>query len=172
MCILLGINMIFKICDSEELVLFANARYPGSTHDAAIWQISKVREHLTMNAGGSYILGDSGYPLEPWLLTPYRNPANDIEERYNTMHKRARNVIERTFGIIKSRFRCLLRHRVLHYDPAAAGKIIYAVLTLHNMCKKQNIPLDQDETVEVEVDTDDAEEGIFIIYYTFIVAHT
>lgn len=54
-----------------------------------------------------YFLGDSGYPCERRLLTPFRNPANNEEERYNTAHIRTRNTIERCIGVWKSRFRCL-----------------------------------------------------------------
>lgn len=45
MCILLEINITIKICNAEELVLFANAKYPESAYDAAIWKNSKAWEH-------------------------------------------------------------------------------------------------------------------------------
>lgn len=79
------------------------------------------------------VLGDSGYPLEPWLLTPIENAANNTPEgRYTLAHARARNCIERCFGSLKQRFRCLLKHRVLHYDPVKAANIIYSCAVLHN----------------------------------------
>ncbi|XP_026471873.1 putative nuclease HARBI1 [Ctenocephalides felis] len=134
------------ICDADERILFASSRYPGSTHDAAIWKVSTVRALLTHNADdGTYLL-DSGYPLEHCLLTPYRTPVGSTQEKYNKFHKKTRNVIERTFGVVKSRFRRLHRHRTLHYTPDVAGKIVYAVFTLHNICRVNNIPLDEELT--------------------------
>lgn len=38
------------------------------------------------------------------------------------------------------RFRCLLRHRTLHYHPTVAAKIIIACCVLHNKCKVAQIP--------------------------------
>ncbi|GBP95427.1 Putative nuclease HARBI1 [Eumeta japonica] len=59
-----------------------------------------------------------GYALRPWLQTPVANVrANTPEERYNKAFKCARANIERCNGILKMRFRCLLKHRVLHYAP-------------------------------------------------------
>lgn len=52
-------------------------------------------------------IGDSGYPLQPWLLTPILHPRNPHEERYNGSLTKTRVCVERAFGILKSRFRCL-----------------------------------------------------------------
>lgn len=43
------------------------------------------------------------------------------------------------------RFRCLLRHRTLNYDPVKAAKIIYSCAILHNMANfyKSNLPEDE-----------------------------
>lgn len=51
-------------------------------------------------------------------------------------------------GVLKNRFRCLLKDRVLHYDPLKAGQIINAVCVLHNMCVTANLDLDNDEQFE------------------------
>lgn len=38
------------------------------------------------------------------------------------------------------RFRCLLKHRALHYAPTIASKIINSCTVLHNMCVEENLP--------------------------------
>lgn len=73
--------------------------------------------------------GDSGYPLRPWLITPYRSP-NEEERRFNTAHAKARNCVERLNGVIKGIFRCLKVG--LNTTPQTAGKIINACTVLHN----------------------------------------
>lgn len=40
------INYYFKICDSDMVILVANARFPGSTHDSAAWASSAIRIKL------------------------------------------------------------------------------------------------------------------------------
>lgn len=94
----------------------------------------------------------SGYPLRPWLLTPLREvQPNSPEERFNNRLKSARSLIERCNGVLKNRFRCLLKHRVLHYSPHKAGLIINACVCLHNMCIDSNVPeAPPEEDIEID----------------------
>ena len=57
------------------------------------------------NLSNQIIPGDSGYPLEPFLMTPVRNATTAAEEQHNIAHTKTRVTIEQTFGILKSRFR-------------------------------------------------------------------
>ncbi|XP_068120917.1 all-trans-retinol 13,14-reductase-like isoform X2 [Hyperolius riggenbachi] len=70
--------------------------------------ISKTR--VQMAVPGLYLtafVGESGYPSLPWLLTPVLHPTTAPEQAYNLAHKKTRVVMERTFGVIKSRFRAV-----------------------------------------------------------------
>ena len=73
---------------------------------------------------------------------PFHNPATQQEEEYNVAHSRGRSVIERVNGNLKSRFRCLLKQRTLHYSPEAAAKITNACVILHNMCIDEKLEWD------------------------------
>ncbi|KAK3874518.1 hypothetical protein Pcinc_020538 [Petrolisthes cinctipes] len=42
--------------------------------------------------GGAHLLGDSGYPLEENLMTPFMQPGNHSEVNYNNSHKRTRMI--------------------------------------------------------------------------------
>lgn len=48
-------------------------------------------------------------------------------------------------------FRCILKHRFLHYHPEKTTKIINACTVLHNICITNDIPLPNDEGL-VELD--------------------
>lgn len=97
-----------------------------------------------------YILGDSAYPLSPYLLTPIVGAApNTPEGQYTRVFTRVRNTVERSIGLLKSIFRCLNSERVLHYKPTKAAKIIYASAILYNyMIDRRIIPYDIDFVAE------------------------
>jgi len=81
-----------------------------------------------------FTLGDSGNPLEPWLMNPlphYREGTRQF--KYTIKHCKARNVVERFFGVFKSVWRSLSYQWVLMYAPAMAGKIVNACAVFHNM---------------------------------------
>lgn len=96
-------------------------------------------------------LCDAGYALQPWLLTPIGDAVeNTAESRYNDAHISACNCIERCFGVLKQRFRCLLKHRTLHYKPVRAAKIVYSCVILHNIAIQNGDIADDDINTEVE----------------------
>lgn len=69
-------------------------------------------------------LGDSGYPLLPFLMTPKLNqPPRSPGALYTDAHVRARCSVERTIGVLKGRWRCLRKERGLHYSPEFAGNL-------------------------------------------------
>lgn len=101
--------------------------------------MSQVQTELEMcyNNGdhNSWLLGDSGYPQQPWLMTPILHAADDTPEgRYNVRHASTRNCVERCIGLLKTRFRCLLGERTLRYKPEKVGTIVAACVVLHNLC--------------------------------------
>ncbi|KAJ8974307.1 hypothetical protein NQ317_009547 [Molorchus minor] len=127
------------VCDYNLRILNINPQFPGSTHDSYIWRMSQVQAELErcFNNGdhNSWLLGDSGYPQQPWLMTPILHPiAGTPEEQYNNSHASARNCIERCFGVLKGKFRCLLGERVLRYSPEKVGTIAVSCAVLHNIC--------------------------------------
>ena len=117
-------------CDARLRLLNIVVKWPGSTHD------SYILEEMP-NCG--YLLGDSGYPLKPWLLTPVLNPSSRGEQRYNDCHSKTRVVVERFNGVWKSRFRCIDKSGgVLQYKPNKCVCIIVSTAVLHQLCVKNN----------------------------------
>ncbi|XP_061400280.1 putative nuclease HARBI1 [Musca vetustissima] len=148
------------ICDHKMRITFVDARHPGSNHDAFVWERSDpdkcMQREFDNGKRNFWILGDGGYKLKPFLMTPYRSPRDVAEKKFNKRHASAHNVIERCFGVLKNRFRCIIGSRGLHYDAAKVVQIINACCALHNMCihyRSEEPPGDViDDDLEDEVD--------------------
>lgn len=121
------------ICDANLKITNCVARWAGSTHDSRILRLSQIGEAFEQGLIDGILLGDSGYPLKPWLLTPFLNAGNRSEQRYNNAHCKTRNTVERTFGVMKRRFHCL--HGELRMSPARVCKIICTCVALHNLAR-------------------------------------
>lgn len=105
-----------------------------------------------------FIKGDSGYPCERFLMTPILHPRTVAEERYNNSHAKTRCTIERCNGVLKARFRCLSKHRVLNYAPRISGSIINTCVVLHNLCLKYRSDSDEETSGEENSDSSDDED--------------
>ncbi|XP_067615083.1 putative nuclease HARBI1 isoform X2 [Eurosta solidaginis] len=153
---------VMVVCNYNMAILAVDASHPGSCHDSFIWNQSEVRQFYRNNsAPNTWILADSGYALEHCILTPYRSPQyGSMEHKYNKKHAAARNKVERTIGVLKSLFRCL--QGTLHFEPRFVGQIINVCCALHNICRKRNIPVYEDDGRDEEIqhrNPDDENEG-------------
>ncbi|XP_064631631.1 putative nuclease HARBI1 [Lineus longissimus] len=130
------------ICDHQGKLINIVSRWPGATHDSHIFKESQIGIYLAENYRGmleGFLLGDSGYPCKPFLLTPYLRPITRPETRFNNAHKKTRNSVERCFGVLKRRFHCL--HAEIRMRPARVCKIITACAVLHNIAIDRREPL-------------------------------
>ncbi|CAC5362618.1 HARBI1 [Mytilus coruscus] len=119
-------------------------RWPGSTHDAFILQQSALYRHMDTNLNAGWLLGDSGYPLKVWLITPLANPSNPQEQRFNNSHCKTRNINR------DSKNKCL--HKTggaLSYRPERSTNIIETCFRLHNLAVEKNIPLNLDQPLPI-----------------------
>lgn len=126
-------------------------RYPGSVHDARMFDNSTLRAKMEDGRVQGILLGDSGYPCRHYLLTPVLRPVSPAEVQYNAAHVKTRSTAERAFGVWKARFRCL--HRGLTNQLKNVVAIICATAVLHNIAQLSNDAAIDD--IEVESDDDD-----------------
>ncbi|XP_046801010.1 putative nuclease HARBI1 [Lucilia cuprina] len=72
------------ICDHNMVITYVDARHPGANHDSFIWDQSAAEHYFKSNylngRRNTWLLGDSGYKLLPYMMTPYRNPTELYEK--------------------------------------------------------------------------------------------
>lgn len=109
------------------------ARWPGSTHDATIYRNSEICRRFEQGEFGtdSAILGDSAYGAGDYLCKPIENARTDAERNYQNAQVRSRNVVERTFGVLKRKFPCLAIG--LDFKLDKVQDVIVACWILYNM---------------------------------------
>jgi hypothetical protein len=139
-------------CNAKKIFTSIDASWPGSVHDSRIWRNSEIREQFSRRNNNAVLLEDSGYGLEPWLMTPFRNPANDEQQAFNRLFKSERVIIERCFGQVKRRFPIL--QYICRVPIEKIPGIITCCFVLHNAAK---FLMDADFEGEEENNIDDNE---------------
>ncbi len=134
---------VLAICDFDMKFTDVLCGWEGSTADSTLW-VEAQRSGDIYIPEGKYVLGDAGFPNCDLCLTPYRGvryhlnewaksnqkPANK-EELFNLRHAKIRNIIERTFGVCKNRFKILTKAR--YFKIEAQVKVVAALCVLHNI---------------------------------------
>lgn len=120
--------MLFTHCYAGEV---------GSVHDATVLKRSEIWEYLSkdeMFPEDSHLLGDKAYPLLPTLITPYKDNGHLTKEQkhFNYVHSTCRSVIERSFALLKNRFRILKYMDIRNISWGV--KYVIACCILHNVC--------------------------------------
>ncbi|XP_061397459.1 putative nuclease HARBI1, partial [Musca vetustissima] len=123
-------------CDGNELFTSVDISWPGSVHDSRILRNSEVFRIMQNATNDALLLGDEGYGICPWLMTPFRNPTTDIEKTYNKVFTRERVIIERCFGQLKQRF-SILQYKI-RVSTELAPHVIASCFILHNIAKFLN----------------------------------
>uniref|UniRef100_A0A672HB88 DDE Tnp4 domain-containing protein n=1 Tax=Salarias fasciatus TaxID=181472 RepID=A0A672HB88_SALFA len=112
--------------DADLKITNCVVRWPGSVHDARILRESNIHQRFHSTPPDGIRLGDSGYPLLRWLMTPFSNVTSASQLQY----------------ITHSRFACL---NYLRVEPKKALKTICACIVLHSMAQARRAPLCEDE---------------------------
>ena len=118
---------------------------------------------------GYYYLVDAGYTNGEGFLAPYRATRYHLseweegrlaptthEEYFNMKHSRARNIIERCFGLLKKRW-AILRSPSF-YPIKTQCRIISACCLLHNLIRRE-MPVDPLEEPMNETNGGDSAEA-------------
>ena len=128
----------------------------GSVHDARVFSNSDVGAHLAeMIPADFHLLGDCAYPLRVNLLTPFQDNGHLTRWQvlYNKKLSCTRSTVERTFGLLKGRFRRLQFLVMTRTDIIPT--IVMACCVLHNLMQADPELV---EDYEGEIDSDEEEE--------------
>ena len=121
--------------------------WSGKNHDAYVLRNSTLFEAMSagkfLPSNDIWKLGDTevppllfadrAYPIRKWLMKPYGGNLNREQKHFNYCLSRARNVVERAFGRLKSRWQRL--NGRLQVSEENVPSVITACVMLHNICE-------------------------------------
>ncbi|XP_054730013.1 uncharacterized protein LOC129238838 [Anastrepha obliqua] len=125
------------VVDSELRFIDVFAGYPGRCHDASVWQSSPLRQAIINGdipfPPECHLLGDAAYPLERFLMVPYKDTGflSEGQQRFNTILSSTRVCVEQAFGILKKKFRILNFIEIRNIK--LVKNIIISCMILHNI---------------------------------------
>lgn len=153
----------FSIC--LQAVVDANMRFtniycgePGSLHDSRVLRRSPLYQTASNNQamlfpGETFLIGDAAYPSLPWLVPPYKDNGHLTPQQveFNYMISSTRMSVEKTFGLLKGRFR-RIKFFSEYRELSFITNTVVAACILHNYCIDKNDTYDfpeyQDENVD------------------------
>ncbi|XP_042467558.1 protein ALP1-like [Zingiber officinale] len=173
---------VLGVCCPNMQFIYILPGWEGSTHDGRVLRNAISRPHGLRVPRGYYYLVDSGYCNANGFLTPYRgqryhlkefdgHQPKTVEEYFNMKHSKARNVIERCFGLLKGRWKILASPSFFAIQTQV--RIIIACCLLHNLIRKfmsfdpqELIMEEEEESEDEESDEDDEVEYVTNITQT------
>ncbi|KAH9295251.1 hypothetical protein KI387_038839 [Taxus chinensis] len=133
------------IVDSNMHFMDVFTGWPGSVNDSRLLRNSAF---YRMCEGGErlnglsvpigllnmreYIIGDGGYPLLPWLITPFSGSVTTTQREFNFKLSSTCIVVECAFGRLKQLW-WILESRMWHPNLEMLPKTILVCCILHNM---------------------------------------
>lgn len=130
---------------------------PGSYHDSSIFKSTPLYRTMKAASGDMWwqcgtevqgvripfsILADSAYACETHVIPAFRDSQtrdSAAAARFNTVHSKTRNVIERAFGRLKARWRILFKRSEIKEKTYTT--IVSACFVLHNICESYKQPM-------------------------------
>ena len=130
------------VCNHKFQFLHCCTGWPGSVDDISVLNDSDLYQDVLKKQddffpNGSFLIGDSSYPLYDWLLPSITDmeSVTSAHQTYNYAHSLARKLSTRCFSHLRARFP-RLRYVDLH-DMEEIVKVILVCCALHNFCHAQ-----------------------------------
>ena len=144
------------VCDYCRRLIDVNCRWPGSVHDAKIFNNSKINSLLRegklpllyrslcprYDKAPVLLLGDPAYTLLPHCMKEFSTSNLNAEVMFNNLLRSSRSPMECAFGQLKARWEILSKRVDLKLEQVPV--IVYACFVLHNFCEINGINIDDD----------------------------
>lgn len=138
--------VLMAVVDSNANFLYIDVGSNSRNSDGGVWNECSLRaaidsDSLDIPAAANLpgdsenmpfvFLADEAFPLRPYLLKPYPCRALTPEkQRFNYRLSRARQVVERAFGLLAQKFRIF--RGTIWLAPEKCDSIVKATCVLHN----------------------------------------
>ncbi|KAL8481633.1 hypothetical protein ACS0TY_027948 [Phlomoides rotata] len=161
---------VLATCDRQMRFIYLLTGWEGSAADARVLPDALYRDDGLKVPHGNFYLCDNGYPNGEGFLTPYKmvryhlqewgngpTAPQNFKEYFNMNHSKARNIIERTFGLMKKRW-AILRSPSF-YPIKIQNRVILACALIHNFIRNEmsNDPLEEDQPPDTTNQTHEEE---------------
>jgi hypothetical protein len=97
------------VVSGTGFIIWLGGARPGSTWDGNAIKHDTLERLLSLLPHGFFVAADSGYVGTGRLLTPFKRGKGQIlsqaNEHWNYLHSLCRGIIEKVFGILKSKWR-------------------------------------------------------------------
>ncbi|XP_029162097.1 putative nuclease HARBI1 [Nylanderia fulva] len=133
-----------RICTATKIFTNVSIGTSGSRNDAHVMKYSSVYRTIMRDEMESmffnsnyHLIGDKAYPNRMWCMAPFKDFGNltPRQRTYNYHHSSTRIVIEHTFGLMKGRWKRLMK---VNTEIAKVSDIVLAICVLHNFCYLHN----------------------------------
>ncbi|GES85564.1 protein ANTAGONIST OF LIKE HETEROCHROMATIN PROTEIN 1-like [Rhizophagus clarus] len=151
-----GFESIGGIIDHHGIFISYDVGWLGSVHDAKVYRnFHFYLNRTSLIKGNDFLIGDSAYPLSPFLIKPFSKP-NENQTEFNHIFSLYRIVVEHLFGRIKNRFGGIKKISVKKISTAV--NIIDCSIILHNFLELNNdIWVDNENNDNSEEDSNESD---------------
>ncbi|XP_019196309.1 PREDICTED: putative nuclease HARBI1, partial [Ipomoea nil] len=140
---------VMAACNFDMCFTFISVGWEGSAHDTRVFlhAINTPSMNFPKPPQGRYYLVDKGYPDKQGYLVPYpriryhqsqfeHEPPTNAQEAFNRAHSSLRSCIERSFGVLKKRWKILAN--MPQFSVETQIDVIMATFALHNYIRKNS----------------------------------
>ena len=141
-----GADLVFLVSRQDARVLRSTSLFTQAERRDILDSLQELINGLLVRP---LILGGGAYPPTTWQVKRYSFNSNlsDTEKSFNKHLSSARVTVERAFGVLKGRWRCLLKR--LDNDLESVPSIIITCCVLHNIClQNHDNYIDDDDLLE------------------------